>query len=97
MFFDQTEFGKRIRALRMAKKLTQQQVADELNLSYEHYKKIEKGVHGCSIGFLLDASAFFGVSTDYLLKGESFCSANAREKILEAKKTLQEVLNELEK
>ena len=97
MYFDQVEFGKRIRALRMAKKLTQQQVADELNLSYEHYKKIEKGVHGFSIGFLLESSAFFDVSTDYLLKGGSFSSAKARERILEAKEKLQEALDELER
>ena len=83
--------------MRMAKKLTQQQVADELNLSYEHYKKIEKGVHGFSIGFLLDASAYFDVSTDYLLMGKSFCPAKARERILEAKEKLQEALNELER
>ena len=97
MYFDQTDFGKRIKALRMAKKLTQQQVADELNLSYEHYKKIEKGIHGFSIGFLLDASAYFDVSTDYLLIGESFFPTKARERILEAKEKLQEALDELER
>ena len=83
--------------MRMAKKLTQQQVADEVSLSYTHYKKIEKGIHGFLIGSLLDASAFFGVSTDYLLKGESFCPGKARERILEAKEKLQEALNELER
>ena len=47
-------------------------MADELNISYEHYKKIENGAHGCSIALLLDISEYFDVSTDYLLTGR-FC------------------------
>ena len=41
MYFNQMEFGQRVKALRKENGLTLQQMADELNLSYEHYKKIE--------------------------------------------------------
>ena len=72
MYFNQVEFGQRVKALRKENGLTLQQMADELNVSYEHYKKIENGNHGCSIALLLDISSFFDVSTDYLLTGRSF-------------------------
>ena len=72
MNFNQVEFGQRVKALRKENGLTIQQMADDLNISYEHYKKIENGGHGCSITVLLDISAYFDVSTDYLLTGRSF-------------------------
>ena len=59
MYFNQVEFGQRVKALRKENGLTLQQMADELNVSYEHYKKIENGNHGCSIALLLDISSFF--------------------------------------
>ena len=40
MFFNQVEFGQRVKALRKENGYTLQQMADELNVSYEHYKKI---------------------------------------------------------
>ena len=64
MYFNQVEFGQRVKALRKENGYTLQQMADELNVSYEHYKKIENGNHGCSIALLLDISTFFDVSTD---------------------------------
>ena len=39
MYFNQVEFGQRVKALRKENGLTLQQMADELNVSYEHYKK----------------------------------------------------------
>lgn len=40
MYFNQVEFGQRVKALRKENGYTLQQMADELNVSYEHYKKV---------------------------------------------------------
>ena len=45
MFFNQVESGQRVKVLRKENGYTLQQMADELNVSYEHYKKIENGNH----------------------------------------------------
>ena len=85
------EFGQRVKALRKENGLTLQQMADELNLSYEHYKKIENGAHGCSIMVLLDISSFFDVSTDYLLTGRSFESLHIQKQLSEAQAILADI------
>ena len=91
MYFNQMEFGQRVKALRIENGLTLQQMADELNLSYEHYKKIENGAHGCSIMVLLDISSFFDVSTDYLLTGRSFESLHIQKQLSEAQAILADI------
>ena len=91
MYFNQMEFGQRVKALRKENGLTLQQMADELNLSYEHYKKIEIGSHGCSIMVLLDISSFFDVSTDYLLTGRSFESLHIQKQLSEAQAILADI------
>ncbi|MBR6705270.1 MAG: helix-turn-helix transcriptional regulator [Clostridia bacterium] len=91
MYFNQMEFGQRVKALRKENGLTLQQMADELNLSYEHYKKIENGAHGCSIMVLLDISSFFDVSTDYLLTGRSFESLHIQKQLSEAQAILADI------
>ncbi len=91
MYFNQMEFGQRVKALRKENGLTLKQMADELNLSYEHYKKIENGAHGCSIMVLLDISSFFDVSTDYLLTGRSFESLHIQKQLSEAQAILADI------
>ena len=69
MSFNPTEFGQRIKQLRTLLNVTQEELAEELNISFEHMNKIERGRHGCSLDLVLELSSFFGVSTDYLLTG----------------------------
>ena len=70
-------------------------MADELNVSYEHYKKIENGNHGCSIALLLDISAFFDVSTDYLLTGRSFETLHIQKQLSAAQDILAGLMKDL--
>ena len=70
-------------------------VADELNVSYEHYKKIENGNHGCSIALLLDISSFFDVSTDYLLTGRSFETLHIQKQLSAAQDILTGLMKDL--
>lgn len=95
MYFNQVEFGQRVKALRKENGLTIQQMADDLNISYEHYKKIENGGHGCSITVLLDISACFDVSTDYLLTGRSFETLHIQKQLSEAQMILSDVMKRL--
>ena len=95
MFFNQVEFGQRVKALRKENGYTLQQMADELNVSYEQYKKIENGNHGCSIALLLDISSFFDVSTDYLLTGRSFEALHIRKQLSAAQDILDSLMKEL--
>ncbi|MBR1757725.1 MAG: helix-turn-helix transcriptional regulator [Lachnospiraceae bacterium] len=88
MYFNQVEFGKRIRELRKLKGLTQEALAIEMNVSYDHIKKIEMGIRACSLDLLVEFGSFFDVSIDFLLTGKDY------EDVL-VKKRLEAVLNEL--
>lgn len=67
MYYDQKESGKRIAALRKEKGLTQEQLAEKLNISTSTLGKIERGIQGFSIDLLIEIGIFFGISTDYIL------------------------------
>lgn len=65
------DMGMRIRSCRLQSKLTQEKMAEILDISVKHYGEVERGVTGLSIEKLLFLSDFFHVSLDYLLKGEN--------------------------
>ena len=88
MYFNQKDFGQRIRELRRIQGKTQEELAADMNISYDHIKKIEIGIRACSIDLLLEFSTYFDVSTDYLLTGRDYES-------IRAKKRLEAVLGEL--
>lgn len=61
------EFGKRLKELRKRKGLTQQNMADVMELTMRNYQRYEYGminVPATTLNFFAD---FFGVTTDYLL------------------------------
>ena len=63
------ECGKRIQQLRKERELTQEQLAEKLNVSQNTIAKIESGLRRPSIDFLIEISEFFNVSTNYLVFG----------------------------
>ena len=69
MYYDQKESGKRIATLRKQNRLTQEQLAEKLNISTSNLGKLERGLQGLSIDLLIEIGIFFGVSTDYILLG----------------------------
>ncbi len=71
MNYDTLEIGKRIRELRRKKGLTQEQLAEQLNISTVHLAKVETGKRGCSLDILIDIAAFFDASLDYLALGKA--------------------------
>lgn len=63
--------GKRLRECRLRSNLTQENMAEFLNISVKHYSEVERGITGLSVEKLIYLSNIFGVSLDYLLKGET--------------------------
>ena len=57
---------QRIRDLREDKDLTQQQIADYLNLYLNTYRRYETGQQTIPINLVKRLSAVYGVSIDYL-------------------------------
>lgn len=64
------EIGLRLKEMRKENRMTQEQLADKLNISIKHYSEVERGVTGLSVENIIKVSNILHVSTDYILKGE---------------------------
>ncbi len=64
-----TELGERLQALRKARGLSQEQLAEQAGVSRQAVSKWELGESVPELEKVLALSEFFGVTTDYLLKG----------------------------
>lgn len=60
--------GKNIRMLRQKKHLTQEVVAEQLNISVKHFSAIERGETSTSFQVLFDLSQLFQVPPDLFLQ-----------------------------
>lgn len=69
--FNSKEFGYRLKKLRIQYNLTQQQISDALHISLNHAYKLENGSRQPSLDLCIDICAFFNVSMDFLLLGET--------------------------
>lgn len=94
MYFDPVETGKRIKAIREAKGMTQIKFAENLNISRSYMNKIEKGAKTASIDLLIEIAVCGGVSLDYLVLGQRVLLAD---RVKEAILTMRESLDVLEK
>ena len=79
--FDQVAFGKRLQGLRKSRNLTQEELAESLNISREHLSRLERGKYGCSIDLLIEISFVLNASTDYLLMGKNSDNKHDQEQI----------------
>lgn len=91
MNINQKEIGQRIKKTRKEHKLSQEQTAEILNISYCHYAKIESGAHGLSIDLLVEIAAYFDVTTDYILLGKAGTSPMLRSVLKSAIQNLTEL------
>lgn len=90
MYFDHKAYGARIRQLRKRRELTQEQLAEKLNVSGTYIVKIESNQRTGSVEFAVELAHCFGVSLDYLLLGTA---RNDKRQML---KTVIAFLSELE-
>lgn len=64
-------FGERLTNLRKAKGLSQEQLAQELDLTRQTISKWELDQSTPDLEYIVKLSDFYGVSTDHLIKGEA--------------------------
>ena len=90
MYFDPIEAGKRIKAIREAKGMTQMGFAEKLNISRSYM--IEKGTKTASIDLLIEIAVYGWVTLDYLILRQSLAAVQVKENI----RMMREALNVLE-
>ena len=66
-----TSIGLKIAKLRKEHSMTQEQLAEKLDISIKHCSSVERGWSSLSLEKLIDVSNLFDVSLDYLIKGNS--------------------------
>lgn len=91
MRFDPREFGQRIKVLRKGQRLTQEQLADVLNITTDHLGKIELGKRGISIDLLFEMAEVLDVSLDFLVTGRRYVSAQTVQLVREMRVLLDKL------
>ena len=64
--FDTVKFGKALSTLRKQADMTQNEVADNLNLSRQAISKYERGEREIPLSLLIKLADCYGTSLDYL-------------------------------
>lgn len=81
MYIDPTKIGLRIKKLRKENGLTQEQLAEKINVSTTHLYRMETGVSAGSMDLIVEIAAHFDVSLDYLVLGKEQPRDTLREKV----------------
>lgn len=66
---DNAEIGMRVRSIRKAADMTQEQFSECIGVTGSYVSEIERGVSGISITTVKQIALHFGVSCDYILLG----------------------------
>lgn len=91
-YFDANDFGTRLHSLRKDQyDMTQEELAEALNISVEHLGKMERGKRKPSIDLIVAIACYFHVSTDYLLTGKDHDMVENRTKLLDVVTQLTEI------
>lgn len=61
--------GNRIKQLRKSVNMTQETLAEKLNISSEHMSRIETGACRASVALIEKAAVIFGTSEEYIMFG----------------------------
>lgn len=83
-------FGETLTALRKSMGLSQEQLAEELDLTRQTISKWELNQSTPDIEYIIRLSNFFEVSTDHLIKGEKTAKADEHVKNIEQSVTSDE-------
>lgn len=71
MSINDKEIGQRMRSCRQGLGISVSRAAFDLNVSMDHYRKLESGHRSATVEFLASFSENYHVSIDYLLFGRS--------------------------
>ena len=91
MYFNQVEFGCRLKEARKARGFTQEQLAAALNISTPHLGNIEIGKRGVSIDLLMEISNVLNVPIDFLVRGTLSPTYQINSLLEQAKSILDQV------
>ena len=94
------DMGLRVKNQRKARNLTQEVLAEQLNISVKHFSEVERGLSGLSVENLIKLSNILGVSIDYIVKGEEdkdkwVCTLSALQQVPKGKEDLMKELIDL--
>ncbi len=78
---DYYKIGQRIRRFRKSFGLSQEELAEKVNISTTHMSHIETGNTKLSLPVLVDIAAALGIRTDDLLGDDAVCSDTAAKDI----------------
>ena len=95
MHFDRTAYGERIKRLRTGRELTQEQLAEKINVSRTYIVKIENGLQIGPIEIAIELAMFFDVSIDFLLLGKENYRVDRKQCLRMAIDILSELETEL--
>lgn len=70
------DIGVRIGGLRKEHKITQEKLAETLDISVKHMSSVERGISSLSLEKLVQVSKIFDCSMDYLILGKSDTDMN---------------------
>ena len=65
------DIGSRIKQARNQKRITQEQLADMVDVSVQYVSDLERGVTGSSVSTIIRICQVLDVSSDYLLLGKT--------------------------
>lgn len=66
---DYISLGKRIKEERTKRQLTQEKMAETLNISDSYYGQIERGERHLTVDTLVEIANHFSITVDFLLSG----------------------------
>ena len=81
MGFNRDSYAARIKNLRKSRGLTQEQLAEKMNITSTYILKIENGKQTGSVELAGELAAFFDVSPDYLLSGREFKAMDQKQNL----------------
>ena len=81
MYFDPKEVGSRIKRLRKQIGITQEQLAEKLNVTVNQLYRVEAGLSTGSVDLIVEISFHLDVSLDYLILGKEQPRDYIKEKV----------------
>lgn len=96
MNYNMEECGRRIRQLRIQGGLTQEELAEMLNIDRSFYGRIETGKKGCSVDVLVQLSELHHVTLDYLILGRYLRTVQGGSDMAQLKEDISELVCRLE-
>lgn len=96
MQYDTKASGKRIKQLRQEMNLSQEQLAEKLNVSQNMIAKIECGLRRPSVDFLIELAQFFEISLHYIVIGTSKEATDKKRQIEEAIEQIDQMMELLQ-